>query len=227
MRTHTDREYAAKLTQLRNKVLSMGGYVEAMIRDSTRALVERDAELARQTIAQDANVNRAEREIDELGLLILAKWHPVASDLRFITLVLKMVTDLERMGDLAVNICERAVDLAQLPQLQPYEDVPVMATLVETMLREAMEAFVERAPDRARNVMTQDDQLDALYTKVFRDILGVMGADPTTVTRGIHVQSVAKWLERMGDHATNLAEQIIWMIEGKDVRHEGKLGEPT
>ncbi|MFT5433160.1 MAG: phosphate transport system protein [Myxococcota bacterium] len=224
MPPRTDREYAAKLALLRKRLLLMAGRVETMIGASMHALVERDATVARETISMDATVNRAEREIDELCLLILAKWHPVASDLRFITLVLKMVTDLERIGDLAVNICERAVDLAQLPQLRPYEDIPKMAAIVESMLHDAMEAFLARDVDKARAIMKRDDTLDRLYTQVFRDVLEVMAENPVAVTRGIHVQSVAKWLERMGDHATNLAEQIIFLIDGKDIRHEGKLG---
>jgi phosphate transport system protein len=137
-----------------------------------------------------------------------------------------MVTDLERIGDLAVNICERAIDLSALPQLEPWDDVPKMAALVQWMVRESIDAFVAGDADRARKVIDRDQEMDQLYTRVFRDILALMMEDSSTLERGIHVQSVAKWLERMGDHATNLAEEVIFMVKGKDIRHLGKLDEP-
>ena len=222
---HTDREYENQLRELREGLLLMAGRVEQMIAESTKALIERDPELARKTIESDYKVNRSEVEIDELCLVILAKRQPMASDLRFITLALKMVTDLERIGDLAVNICERAIDLSRLPQLKPWEDVPRMADLVQWMVRESIDAFVAGDADRASNVIGRDKELDQLYTRVFREILALMLEDSSTVERGVHVQSVAKWIERMGDHATNLAEQVIFMVKGKDVRHPGKLEE--
>jgi phosphate transport system protein len=224
-KSHTDREYENQLRQLREGLLLMAGRVEQMIADSSKALIERDPELARRTIESDHKVNRAEVEIDELCLVILAKRQPMASDLRFITLALKMVTDLERIGDLAVNICERAIDLSVLPQLKPWEDVPKMADLGQWMVRESIDAFVAGDAERASKVIARDKEMDQLYTRVFRDILALMMKDSSTVERGIHVQSVAKWIERMGDHATNLAEQVIFMVKGKDIRHMGKLDE--
>ena len=223
MPDRTDREYAAKLGELRSKLLGMVGYVETMLSDAMRALTERDPGRAEATITMDRNVNRAEREIDELCLQILARWHPVASDLRLITLVLKMVTDIERMGDLAVNISERAVDLAKLPQTGPYEDLSRMAVTVRAMLTKAIDAFASRDAQKAREVLQMDDQVDELYTVIFRDILAVMGQDSEMLTRGIHVQSVAKWLERVGDHATNIAEHVVFLTDGEDIRHEGRF----
>jgi phosphate transport system protein len=222
---HTDREYESQLKQLREDLLLMAGRVEQMIADAIKALIERDPDLARKTIDSDHKVNRAEVEIDELCLVILAKRQPMASDLRFITLALKMVTDLERIGDLAVNICERAMDLSVLPPLEPWEDVSKMADLVQWMVRESIDAFVAGDADRAARVLARDKELDQLYTRVFRDILALMTKDSSTVERGIHLQSVAKWLERMGDHATNLAEQVVFMVKGKDIRHMGRLDE--
>ena len=219
---HTDREYESELKRLRERLLKMAGRVEQMIADSVQALVERDVELARQTIDADHLVNRAEVEADELCLVILAKRQPVASDLRFITLALKMVTDLERIGDLAVNICERVIDLGQDPPLKPWVDVPNMAGIVQGMVRDAIDAFVAGDADRAQSVIERDHALDELYTRVFRELLSAMLNDASKVERGIHAQSVAKWLERMGDHATNLAEQVVFMVKGKDIRHMQK-----
>ncbi|HEY3235370.1 MAG TPA: phosphate signaling complex protein PhoU [Polyangiaceae bacterium] len=222
-RTHTDREYDNQLSELRQRLLLMASRVEEMISNSVKALVERDVELAKRTIEADHKVNRAEVETDELCLVILAKRQPMASDLRFITLALKMVTDLERIGDLAVNICERAIDLAGTAELKPWQDVPQMATIVQSMVGDAIDAFVASDAEKARKVIERDQEVDQLYIRVFREVLTIMRNDASAVERGIHVQSVAKWLERMADHATNLAEQVIFMVKGKDVRHMGSL----
>lgn len=222
---HTDREYESELEKLRKRLLEMAGRVEEMIADSVRALVDRDIELARRTIDADRLVNRAEVETDELCMVILAKRQPVASDLRFITLALKMVTDLERIGDLAVNICERAIDLAQDAPLKPWVDVPRMASLAQSMVRDAIDAFVAGDAERAQTVIERDKALDQLYIRTFRDLLAAMLNDASKVERGIHAQSIAKWLERMGDHATNLAEQVVFMVKGKDIRHLKALEE--
>lgn len=219
---HTDREYDNELKKLRERILRMAGRVEQMIADSVKALVEQDVKLARETILADRFVDRAEMETDELCLVILAKRQPVASDLRFITLTLKMVTDLERIGDLAVNICERAIDLGNEPPLKPWVDVPRMASIVQAMVRDAIDAFVAGDAERAQSVVDRDPALDELYGRVFRELLSTMLNDGSKVERGIHAQSVAKWLERMGDHATNLAEQVVFMVKGKDIRHLAK-----
>jgi phosphate transport system protein len=222
---HTDREYEGELRKLRERLLKMAGRVEEMIADSVKALVERDLGLARRTIEADHLVNRAEVETDELCLVILAKRQPVASDLRFITLSLKMVTDLERIGDLAVNICERVIDLGEEPPLKPWVDVPRMASIVQAMVRDAIDAFVAGDAERAQSVIDRDRNLDELYIRVFRELLSAMLDDASKVERGIHAQSIAKWLERMGDHATNLAEQVVFMVKGKDIRHLNKPDE--
>jgi len=226
IKPHTDRVYEHELKTLRERLLRMAGRVEQMIADSVRSLVEQDVQLARRTIEADRLVDRAEVETDELCLVILAKRQPVASDLRFITLSLKMVTDLERIGDLAVNICERAIDLGREPPLKPWVDVPRMASIAQGMVRDAIDAFVAGDADRAQSVVDRDDELDELYTRVFRELLSTMLHDGSKVERGIHAQSVAKWLERMGDHATNLAEQVVFMVKGKDIRHVAKPDEP-
>lgn len=228
--THTDQSYDEQLEALRNALLRMAGRVEAMIADSMEALVQRDVRLAEQTIASDAAVNASEVETDQLCLEILAQRQPMASDLRFVTLSLKMVTDLERIGDLAVNICERAIDLAAAPPpgppgmpRAPWVDIPEMGRIARTMVHDAIDAFVDGDAEKAEAVIRRDDGIDALYIKVFKDVLTRMTAAPTSINEGIHLQSVAKWLERMADHSTNLAEQVIFMVRGEDIRHTGKI----
>lgn len=223
LKIHTDREYEAQLEDLRCRLLDMAKRVEGMIADGIRSLVNRDAELARKTIAQDHEVNRCEVETDDLCLQILARRQPMASDLRFITLALKMVTDLERIGDLAVNICERAIDLSTVPNLKAWEDIPGMAAIVRSMVSDAMDAFVTEDAAKAQQVIDWDDEVDKLYREVFLDVVHSMAEDPSAVGPGVMVQSVAKWLERMADHTTNIAEQVIFMLRGKDIRHLGKL----
>ncbi len=222
-KTHTDREYEAQLEDLRERLLDMAKRVETMIADSVRALINRDSELAEATIEADHRVNRCEVETDELCLEILARRQPMASDLRFITLALKMVTDLERIGDLAVNICERAIDLSQVPQLEPWDQIPGMAAIVRAMVRDAIDAFLKADATKAQQVIDWDDEVDKLYRELVLEVVRIMTKDPSTVANGVMIQSVAKWLERMADHSTNLAEQVIFMVRGKDIRHVGKL----
>lgn len=223
---HTDREYEGELRKIRESLLLMAGRVEQMIATSVRALLERDPALARATIEEDHKVNSAEVETDELCLRILAKRQPMASDLRFITLALKMVTDLERIGDLAVNICERAIDLGHSGgRTVIHDDIPNMASTVQSMVADAIDSFVHRDVAKAQAVIERDNEVDDLYHTAFRDLLQQMIGDPQSITAAIHIQSVAKWLERMGDHATNLAELVVFMIKGKDIRHLGKLEE--
>jgi phosphate transport system protein len=218
-RAHTDREYENQLEELRERLLRMAGVVEQMIVDSVRSALDQNRALAEATIERDVTVNRLEVESDELCLLILAKRQPLASDLRFVTLSLKMVTDLERIGDLAVNVCERAIDLVGHPQPWPWDNIEGMARLVRAMIRDAIQAFVDRDVAKAEVVLEKDPEVDKLYWRIFRDALEIMRRQTNSMHDGIHVQSIAKFLERMGDHATNLAEQVVFMIKGKDIRH--------
>ena len=224
-REHTDREYEHDLRQLREQLLVMGSRVETIIGDSIKALLERDTALANRTMEADPLVDRMEVELDELCLQIFARRQPVASDLRFITLVLKVVTDLERIGDLGVNVCERVVELNAEPQLKPYVDIPRMSQEVQAMLRDVLDAFVAKDAVRARAIIGRDETVDALYAQVFRELLTFMMEDAHNVYRATRLQSVAKYLERMADHTTNLAEMVIFMIDGQDVRHQGSMRE--
>jgi len=220
---HTDREYEQQLTTLREQILLMGARVEEMIASSIRALTDRNSALAKEVIDGDRRVDRLEIDVDHLCLTILARRQPVASDLRFLTTALKIVTDLERIGDLGVNICERTIELNAEPPLKPYIDLPRMAEVVQTMIRETLDAFVAGNADRAQTVLERDHIVDAYYGQIFRELLTYMLEDPTTIRRATKVQSIAKYLERIGDHATNLAEMVVFMARGKDIRHMGTV----
>jgi phosphate transport system protein len=221
-REHTNREYEQELRRLREQLLLMGAKVEEIIRGSIRALTERETAVAEQMIAFDKKINQLELEIDELCMQILARRQPVASDLRFITMALKLVTDLERIGDLGVNICERVVELNAEPPLKPYVDMPNMAREVQEMLHEALDAFVAADADRAQRVIVRDRNIDAYYTQIFRELLTYMMEDPRNIFRATRLQSIAKYLERIGDHVTNLGEMVVFMVKGKDIRHGGR-----
>jgi phosphate transport system protein len=218
-RTHTDKAYEAELTSLREKLLEMGGLVEHAIAAATKAVVERDEQLAEQVKARDRHVNRIEVEIDAACRRILALRQPAASDLRFITTALKIVTDLERMGDLAVNVAERAIQLTQAPPLAPLHDLSKLAELAESQLRKALESFVTRDVEKAEQVIDEDDHLDTLYHKMFNDLVVLMMEDSKNIRRATALMFTAKHLERFGDHATNLAEMVVFMVRGTDVRH--------
>ena len=216
---HIVRSYTRELEELRRSLVLMAGRVEEMIGDAVLAIVEEDVERARRVIEADKAVNRDELDIDARCLQILARWQPMASDLRFITLTLKMVTDLERIGDLAVNICDRAVDLSGHPPAPISPKIARMGRYVQNMVRGAIEAFVQRDAALAAEVIDQDDEVDELYHALFRQQLTLMDSERRLVERGILIQSVAKYLERIGDHCTNLAEQVIFMVNGRDIRH--------
>jgi phosphate transport system protein len=219
MSTHTDKAYEAELRSLRDRLLAMGGLVEKAISASVRAITERDAALAQQVKARDREVNRMEVEIDGACRRILALRQPAASDLRFITTALKIVVDLERMGDLAVNVAERALDMASSPPLGPLHDVARIADLAEAQLKKALDAFVTGDVAKAEEVLGADDLVDALYLKIFNDMILVMMEDPKNIRRATSVMFAAKHLERFADHATNVAEMVVFMVRGKDIRH--------
>ena len=216
---HTDKAFEADLRDLREKLLAMGAKVEALIADSMRALIERDTPLAELVMQGDKEVNRLEVEIDETCRRILALRQPAASDLRLITTALKIVTDLERIGDLAVNIAERAKDLNQAPPLKAYVDTPRLAELAQQHVKKALDAFVSSDAARAEEVCREDDLLDALYLKIFNELLSYMMEDSKNIRRATALMFIAKHLERIGDHATNVAEMVIYMVRGTDVRH--------
>jgi phosphate transport system protein len=220
---HTDREYEAELGRVRDNLLRMTGRVEQMIADSVKAVLEGDIGLAKRTIEEDHKVNRIELDTDDLCLLILAKRQPLGSDLRFITLAMKMVTDLERIGDLGVNIAERALAMGGERPSAFSASLASMADLNQSQLREAIDSFVTRDAERAQTVCNKDDAIDRVYGDVVREVQRTIQGDMAFLERGVHVLAVAKFLERIGDHITNLAELVIFLVRGKDIRHIGKL----
>jgi phosphate transport system protein len=216
---HTDKKYGEDLKKLREDILYMGGLVEDQIQKSVRSLVDRDSALAETIIERDHEVNRLDVEIDDLCIQLLALHQPAARDLRFITTALKITTDLERIGDMAVNICERALELNEEPQLKPYIDIPRMARTSERMIRESLDAFVREDTDLALKVCKDDHEVDDLNSQIFRETISFMIEDPHTIARAMKISSISKYLERIADHATNIAEMVIFMVKGKSIRH--------
>lgn len=219
MRAHTDKQYEGELHKLQASILKMGQTVEAMAGKAVQSLVERNDPLARQVIAEDPAVNHLEIEVDDLCIQTLALRQPTASDLRLITIGLRISKDLERIGDLAVNIAEKTLEINREPQLKPYVDLPKMADQTQRMVREALEAFVKRDAALAKKVCEEDDIVDEAKEKIFAELVGMMEKDPQAVGRAARLLSVISHLERLADHATNIAEEVIFMVKGKDIRH--------
>jgi phosphate transport system protein len=215
MKRHFDEE----LADLKQRILRMGALVESQIRQSLTALVDRNEELAQQVIQNDHHVNTMDVEVDEVCLELLALHQPAARDLRFITTAMKISTELERMSDLAENICERAIELNEEPQLKPYIDIPLMAERAIKMVRESLDAFVRWDSGLARKVLDDDDSVDNLNEQIFRELLSFMIENPQTISRAIRLSFISKYIERIADHATNVAELIVYMVEGKIIRH--------
>jgi phosphate transport system protein len=222
-RSHTDRHYEAELKGLHVKILEMGGLVEKQIADAVAALISRDDDQARLIIERDQVVNRMDVDIDDLCIRLLALHQPAASDLRLITTGLKITTDLERIGDMAVNVCERILELNQEPQLKPLIDLPRMADVAQRMLRESLDSFVREDVELALAVCREDDIIDDLNSQLFRELLSYMAENPQTTSRAIRLLFIGKYLERIGDHATNIAEMVVFMVRGKSIRHMGQV----
>ncbi len=215
MQRHFDEE----LKELKGEVLKMGGLVEKAIHLSIKALVDRQDKLAAEVIASDEAVDMQEIKIDELSLKLLALHQPQAGDLRFITSIMKINSDLERMGDLAVNIAERTQDLLKVPLLKPLIDIPRMAKIAQEMVKDSLDAFVNSNPDLARSVCERDDQVDDYNSQIFRELLTYMLEDPKTIERALDLILVGRNLERIADHATNISEDVIYIVNGKNIKH--------
>ncbi len=215
MQRHIDVE----LGRLKEQLVRMASLAETAIGLSVKALVSRDAEMARQVIASDDAINTLEIEIDELCLRAMALYQPEAKDLRFLAMALKIDNDLERMGDQAVNIAERTLELLKEPLLKPLIDIPRMAEVAQRMVKESLDAFVHQSVERARAVCRQDDEVDRYDDQIFRELLAYMMEDPKAITRSVNLILVSRHLERIADHATNLAEDVIYFVEGKTIKH--------
>ncbi len=207
------------LEKLREMLLRMATLVETSIKNSVKSLVDRDSELAKAVIKQDHIVNSMDVQIDEECIRLLALMQPMGSDLRFITTAMKLTTDLERIADNSVNIAERALELNVEPLLKPYIDVPIMADISSGMVRDAIDAFIRRDRKLALDVIKRDDKVDELNAAVLHELAFIMTQDPSTAFRAMKVSYVSKYLERIADHATNLAEMVIYLIDGKIIRH--------
>jgi phosphate transport system protein len=208
-----------ELTHLKELILRIGAGVELAIRNSIEALVERDDQLAKSVIADDTKINALDIEIDEEAIKMIALRQPKAVDLRLITTAMKITTDLERMGDLAVNISQRALELNKVPVLKPYIDIPKMTAIVQKMTRDALDAFVRKDKALALDVISRDEAVDSLKHSILDELALFMAKDPSTIARGMKVGFVAASLERIADHATNIAEMVIFLVEGKIIRH--------
>ncbi|HKZ40846.1 MAG: phosphate transport system regulatory protein PhoU [Deltaproteobacteria bacterium RIFCSPLOWO2_01_44_7] len=222
MNLHTDKRYEEGLQSLKELILKMGEVVEEMIALAMKSLVDRNSNLVQEVIQRDPEVNDLEIAIDDRCLELLALHQPAASDLRFITIGLKISKDLERIGDLSVNIVENALEINKEPALKPYIDLPKMASKSQTMVKDSLDAFVKRDILQAERVCKVDDEVDDLNDRIFGELVAIMKKDPESISRSTRLISIAKHLERIADHATNIAEEIIFMVKGKDIRH-GKI----
>ena len=211
--------FEKELTDLKGTVLKLGSMVEKAISDSIKSLVERNSKLAADVIDKDPQVNAIDVEIDEECIRLIALRQPRAGDLRLITTAMKITTDLERIGDLAVDVSERALELNEEPQLKPYIDIPRMAEIAQGMVRDALDALVKGDSKLAMDVIKRDDQVDMLNVQVFNELLFFMIQDPHTVSRATRITYVSKYIERIADHATNIAEMVVYLVEGKIIRH--------
>ena len=224
----TERPFDEELKALKEKLLEMASRAEEQIATAVRGLKDREEALARRVLDREEAVNLLDIEIDGMGLRLLALRQPLATDLRFITSAMKISSDLERIGDLAVNIAERTLDLLKKPQLKPLIDIPRMAQLAQDMVRDALNAFVNGDDELARAVCERDDLVDQLNNQVFRELLTYMMQDRRMIARAVDLILVGRHLERIADHATNIAEDVIYMVKGKTIKHhiESRAGGP-
>ena len=223
MEKHLSEHYAGQLAEMRERVLRMGGLVEQMTRRVIQALVQRNANLLPEVRKMETQVNQLHIDIDEKALEIIALRQPAARDLRFTTAAMKINTDMERIGDQAINILECAESLLAVPTVKPLIDIPRMAEIAQEMLKNALDAFVNGDDELAYSTILRDDEVDQLKDQVFRELLTYMMGDPATIPRAMDLILVSRHLERIADHATNICEDVIFMIKGKDVRHQGPL----
>jgi len=219
--------FREELDELQARLLEMAGMVESAIHQSVAALAQRDEQAAKEVLWKEALINQKDIEIDEFATRLLALYQPMARDMRFLTAVIKINGDLERMGDLAVNITERAMQLMHDVPVKPLIDIPKMANLAETMVRKSLDALVKRDEALARSVLVSDDEVDALRDAVYKELVAFMQEQSTTIPRAVDLMFIAHDLERIADHATNIAEDVLFLVKGIDVRHHAEVREHT
>jgi phosphate transport system protein len=217
---HVVRHFQEELEQLKTRLLEMGGLAEEHVRRAIKGLVERDRGLIDDVLVGDEPLNHLHIEIDNRCFTLLALYQPMAADLRTIVAAVKINTDLERVGDLAVNIAEAARRYTASPPVKKLLDIPQMAILAQTMLRDALDAFVRQDVELAQHVLNEDDRLDTFKTQIFRELLTYMLQDPSTIEPALDLILISRHLERIGDHATNIAEDVIFIVSARDVRHQ-------
>jgi phosphate transport system protein len=222
-----ERQFDHDLQELKERILYMGSLAETMIHIAIKALVDRRPDFGKDIARQEYDVNKLHIEIDDRAIKMIALHQPAASDLRFLAAAMKINSDLERIADQAVNISETTEYLLQEPALKPLIDVPRMAEIASKMLKDALDSFVNRDENLARSVLVRDDEVDELKDQVFRELLTYMISDPATIKRGLDLILIARNLERIADHATNIAEDVVYVILGKDIRHGAERESPT
>lgn len=216
------RHFELELEQLKGKLLEMSALVEAAVQRSVSAVTQKDRSAADQVLRDEAHINTLEMEIDEFAINLLATQQPLAADLRLVVAALKINTDLERMGDLSVHIAERALSLLSEPVIQPMVDIRHMSALVESMVRKSMDAFVANDADMARSVLASDDAVDSLRTASYHELVSFMEKDPQNIPQALDLIGVTRSLERIADHSTNIAEDVLFLVKGIDVRHHAE-----
>ena len=227
MPQHTVRSFDEQLKQLKHLIVQMGSLAEEELENAVSALTRRDTALAESTVGSDRRLDELEQEVANLAIRILALRQPMASDLREIVSALKISSDLERMGDYAKNVAKRAMALNQLPPVRPAGAIPRMARLVQGIIKDTLDAYVERDPERAVDAWRRDEEADELYTSIFRELLTYMMEDPRNITPCTHLLFIAKNIERIGDHATNIAEIVHYLVLGRQIDHARPKGDTT
>ncbi len=222
-----ERTFDKELTALKERLLHMGSLAQNMIRVAIKGLVERDEPILEEVFKNEEEVNHLHMEIDDMAMKLLALRQPMAVDLRFIAAAIKINSELERIADQAVNVCQNTQVLLKYPLLKPLIDIPRMAEIAQKMLNDSLEAFVNRDPDQAQVTLVEDDKLDDLKDQIFRELLTYMISDPTTIQRALCLILISRNLERIGDHATNICEDVVYMVQGRDIRHPQKAPTPS
>lgn len=213
------RHFDEQIQEIRQKLVRMGGLAETMIASALRMLIERDARHFKEVLEREEQVNSLQIEIDDLAVRVTALQQPVGSDVRFLFMAARITSELERIADQAVNICQSAEHLLQAPSLKPFVDIPIMAQIAQRMVRDSLDALVRKDVSISERVLTEEDKVDAFRDQIFRELLTYMMADPATIPRALSLILISRNLERVGDHATNIAEEVVYWIQGRDIRH--------
>jgi phosphate transport system protein len=216
------RHFEQELEQLKAKLLEMSALVESAVYRSVQGVVEKNEELAHQVLRNESRINQLEIEIDDMAISLLALQAPLAADLRLVTAAIKINNDLERMGDLSVSIAQAALALIREPIIRPLIDIPHIAGLAQGMVRKALDAFVNRDPELARSVLASDDAVDNMRTASYHELISFMESNPQQIPQALYLLSVVRNLERIADHATNIAEDVLFLVKGIDVRHHNE-----